>query len=80
MGQMGVKYVDARSYVKSQQHEDNADIGFLAFDKHLFQDAMVFSSGTSVYIHAGRKADIARYTPQRVYNCIGTVLNLACIH
>jgi hypothetical protein len=56
---MDVKYVDARSYVNCQQHEDNADIGFPAFDKHLFQDAMVFSSGTSVYIHAGRMADIA---------------------
>jgi hypothetical protein len=62
MGQLDDRYVDARSYVKSQQHEDNADIGFPAFDKHLFEDAVVFFTGKPVYTHAGREADAARYT------------------
>jgi hypothetical protein len=79
MGQLDDRYVDARSYVKSQQHEDNADIGFPAFDKHLFEDAVVFFTGKPVYTHAGREADAARYTPQRVHNNIGTVRSCLCL-
>jgi hypothetical protein len=60
-GQVDDRYVDATPHVKShQQDEHDADIGFLAFDEHLLQDAMVFSYWyTCIYTCQEREADVA---------------------